>query len=91
MTFPVLIETMDGQFSASVAGSAELRCTGPSKDEAMALLQQQLVEKVKTGELVNMEMPTAGITGLAGRFADDPTLRNICEEIYRQRDADRTL
>jgi hypothetical protein len=89
MTFAVLIETTNGQFSASLAGSLELRCVRPSKDEAVAALQEELTEKIKAGELVNLELPTVGVSGLAGRFADDPTLREIRDEIYRQRDADR--
>jgi hypothetical protein len=26
---------------------------------------------------------------LVGRFQDDPTLREICQEIYHERDSDR--
>jgi hypothetical protein len=90
MTFPVLIETANGQFSASLVGLSGLRCTRPSKDEAMAALEQELTAKIKAGELVNLEVPSVGVSGLAGRFADDPALREVRDEIYRLRDADRT-
>lgn len=56
----------------------------------MAALRLELSEKVKAGELVDLEVTTVGVSGLAGRFADDPTLRQICADIYRERDADRT-
>jgi hypothetical protein len=88
MTLPVLIQPLDGQFSASVAGSPNLRCVRPSKDEAIAALQEELAERVASGELVHLQLATAGVSGLAGRFADDPTLPEICEDIYRQRDAE---
>jgi len=29
-----------------------------------------------------------GLAGLFGKFRDDPTLREICEEAYKERDAD---
>lgn len=90
MTVPVLIQSTNGQFSASLVGSPELHCTGPSKSEALAALQQELAQKVRKGELVNLELTAAGVSGLAGRFADDPTLREICSEIYRERDAERS-
>jgi predicted HNH restriction endonuclease len=36
-----------------------------------------------------LESEFLGLSDLAGRSADDPTLREICEEAYRLRDADR--
>ena len=87
MTVPVLVGQTDGQFWASVAGSPELRCVRPSRAEAIAALQSELAQKVASGELVNLEIQPLGVSGLAGQFQDDPTLRDICDEIYRQRDA----
>ena len=29
-----------------------------------------------------------GLAGLFGKFRDDPTLREICEQAYKERDAD---
>jgi hypothetical protein len=90
MTVPVLIQSTAGQFSASLVGSPGLCCIRPSRDEALAALQIELAEKMKSGELVNMDLPSVGVSGLAGRFADDPELDEIREGIYRQRDADRS-
>jgi hypothetical protein len=56
----------------------------------MAALRQELSKRIEAGELVHLELPSVGVSGLAGRFADDPTLREIAGDIYRQRDADRT-
>jgi len=88
MTIPVLIQSTNGQFSASLVGSPELNCVRPSRDEALAALRQELSQKMMAGELVNLEL-VSGVAGLVGRFADDPELREICEAIYRERDADQ--
>lgn len=88
MTVPVLIQQTDGQFSASLMGAPEICFTRPSKNEAVAALQQELEIRMEAGELVHLALPSKGLSALAGRFADDPTLREICDDIYRQRDAD---
>jgi hypothetical protein len=90
MTVPVLIQPSDGQYAASLVGSPDLRCVRPSKDAALAALQERLAEKIESGELVNLELSAGSVSTLAGRFADDPVLQDICDEIYRQRDADQT-
>lgn len=89
MTLPILIHSTAGQFTASLVGMPDLYCSRPSKSEAIAALQQELQRKISAGELVNLDVTPGGVTGLAGRFADDETLRDICTEIYRERDADR--
>lgn len=85
MTLPILIQPANGQFSASLAGSPEFRCVGPTRDEAVAALACELTERMAAGELVKLEIPATGVTSLAGRFADDSTLGDIREEIYRAR------
>jgi hypothetical protein len=89
MTVPVLIQSTNGQFSASLVGSPELHCVRPTKSEALAALQQELSQKMVAGELVHLELIPPGVSSLAGRFADDPTLREICGDIYRERDVSR--
>jgi hypothetical protein len=91
MTVPVLVESANGQFCASVVGSPQLRCVRPSRAEAIAALQGELAHKLAAGELVNLEIVPLGVSGLAGRFQDDETLAAIREEIYRERDADKQL
>jgi len=88
MTVPVLVEQTNGQFCASVVGSPQLRCVRPSRAEAISALQNELVQKIATGELIDMDLPAMGVSSLVGRYQDDPTLREIIDEIYRERDAD---
>jgi len=88
MTVPVLVVQANGQFSASVVGSTQLRCVRPSRAEAISELRRQLSEKISAGELIDLEVQPIGIFSLAGKYKDDPALREICEQIYRERDAD---
>jgi hypothetical protein len=89
MTVQILVQPLNDQFSASLLGSPELQVIRPSKNEAIEALREALTQKVRAGEIVSIELGPIGVSGLAGRFADDPSLREICAEIYRQRDADR--
>jgi hypothetical protein len=89
MTIPVLIQQTDGQFCASLVGSPDLRCVRPSRAEALAALQTELAQKVAADELVNLEIPPLGVSGLSGRFRDDPELHEICQEIYCERAAQK--
>lgn len=89
MTVPVLVQQTNGQFSASLVGSPELRCVRPSRDEALAALQSELARKIADDELVNLEIQPRGVSGLAGRFQNDPDLREIGEQIYRDREAQK--
>jgi len=89
MTVQILVQPLNDQFSASLLGSPELSVVRPSKTEAIEALREALAEKVRAGEIVSVELTPLGVAAVAGRFADDPTLRDICEEIYRERDADR--
>ena len=89
MTVTVLVQQSSGQFSASVVGSSALQVLRPSRAEAIAALQRELAAKVAAGELLDLEVQPLGVSGLAGRFRDDSALREICDDIYRQRDAER--
>lgn len=88
MTFPIIVAQTNGQFSATLVGSPDLRCVAASRAEAIAALQSQVAHKMSTGELVNLEIPALGVSDLAGRFKDDPELRDICQQIYQERDAE---
>ena len=89
MTVSVFVLPQDGQFCASVAGSPDRALRAPWRAEALAALEQEVLQKIATGELVNIEVPTIGLSAFAGIFADDPEIHEICKEIYRQRDAER--
>lgn len=91
MTFPVLIEPVGDQFAASLAGSAQLRVVAPTRADAIAAIEDVIEKRVQRGELFELDVPTTGLADLWGSFADDPTLREICAEAYRLRDADRPI
>ena len=40
---------------------------------------------VHPGDLVALEVRRRGLTGLFGKYRDDPTLRDICDQAYRDR------
>ncbi len=90
MTMTVLVQKTDGQFKASLVGSPTLQVVRTSRHEAIAALERELASKIATGELVDLELRPIGVSGLSGRFRDDPALPGICDEIYEQRDAERT-
>jgi hypothetical protein len=87
MTFPVLVQQTNGQFAAVLVGAPEVRVTASTRAEALTALEAELEQRVAQGELVALEIGPRGVSGLAGKYRDDPTLREICEEAYRQRDA----
>lgn len=88
MTVPVLVQQSNGQFSASLLGSFALHVVRASRAEAITALQQELATRVAAGEVIELEVQPLGVSSLAGKFRDDPTLRDICDEIYHERDAE---
>ena len=88
MTFPVVVHSSQGQFEASLVGEPDVRATAPTRAEALANLESAISKRLDQGELVMLEVRRRGLAGLFGKFRDDPTLREICEEAYQERDAD---
>jgi hypothetical protein len=88
MTFPVLIESSNGQFAAALVGAPTIRAVGPTRAEALAALQAELAQRLARGELVPLKLVPTGVSGLAGTYRADPTLGDICTEAYRTRDAE---
>ncbi|GAG28379.1 unnamed protein product [marine sediment metagenome] len=88
MTFPVLVEPCEGRFVATLVGAPEVRVVAPTRDEALAALRNQITRRVAQGELSSVEVAAGGISDFAGRYADDPVIRQICSEVYEQRDAE---
>jgi hypothetical protein len=52
-------------------------------------LHTDLAQRIAQGEFVTLEVAAQGGTDLAGTYSTDPTLRDICAEAYRLRDAER--
>lgn len=89
MTFPVLVEAQNGHFTASLIGVPSLSVKDDTRSQALATLKAEIQQRIAQGELVSMEVETMGVSELAGIFSDDPTLRDICEEAYQLRDAEK--
>jgi hypothetical protein len=88
MTFPIVIEASDGQFAASLLGVPTVRVIGSTRSQAIDGLKKKLEHRVARGELLSLDVETIGVSGLAGKYEADPTLRAICEEAYRLRDTE---
>lgn len=88
MTFPVVVHSSQGIFEATLVGAPDVRATAPTRDEALAKLESAISKRLEQGDLEALEVRRRGLAGLFGKFRDDPTLREICEEAYKERDAD---
>lgn len=88
MTFPVLVEGQNGYFTASLVGAPHLSAEEATRDEAISTLKTEIQQLIAQGALLSLEVDIIGVTDLAGKFKDDPTLREICEQAYQTRDAE---
>jgi len=88
MTFAVRIEPTDGQFTAEVVGAPDVHATAASRELAIAALRKESVHRIQAGELNTVEIEPRGLEALFAKFVDDPTILEIAEEAYRQRDAE---
>lgn len=89
MTVPILIEQADGQFAARLVGQGHVCVIRPTREEALDAMKSELQERIRHGELVVVDLPDDGVVGLIGKYADDPSLSDICAEAYAERDRDR--
>ena len=88
MTFSVVVHAMADQFEASLVGAPDVCASAPTRVAALAALETVIEKRVQQGELVTLEIGRKGLAGLFGKYRDDPTLQDICDEAYRERDAD---
>jgi hypothetical protein len=88
MSFSVIVQSTNGHFEASLLGDPGVRASAPTRLAALAALESAIEKRVDQGELVSLEIGRKGLAGLAGKYHDDPTLQDICDEAYRNRDAD---
>jgi predicted RNase H-like HicB family nuclease len=88
MTFPVVVHPAAGQFEAALVGAPDVCATAATRDEALAKLESAISKQLEKGELVMLEVRRRGLAGLFGKFRVDPTLRDICEEAYKERDTE---
>jgi hypothetical protein len=88
MTFPVTVHSSNGHFEAALIGAPEVRATASTREQALAALETAIAKRLDQGELVALEVRRHGLAGLFGKYRDDPTLRDICDAAYKERDAD---
>jgi predicted RNase H-like HicB family nuclease len=88
MIFPVLVHGDSGKFEATLVGAPDVHATGATREAVLAALEGAIEKRLDQGELIALEVRKGGLTSLFGKFRDDPTLREICEEAYKNRDAD---
>lgn len=88
MTFSAVVGQHNGQFSAALVGVPEVSVVGSSRSDAIAGLKAEIQKRVEHGELVSLEIDSAGISGLAGKYADDASLQEIRDDAYTARDAE---
>ena len=88
MTVPVIVHPSNGQFEAALVGAPDVRVTAATREEALTALESAIAKRLDQGDLVALEVRRRGLAGLFGKYRDDPTLREICETAYRERDAD---
>jgi hypothetical protein len=90
MTFSVIVSPLDDRFTAALVGEPEVRAVGRTREAAIAALRAEVTQRVDRGELITLDIRSVGITSLAGKYRDDPTLEDICADAYRERDAEIT-
>jgi hypothetical protein len=88
MTFSVIVGPFEDRFTAALVGEPDVRATGQTREAAIAALKAEVRHRVESGELIALDINSVGITSLAGKYRDDPTLEDICTEAYRERDAE---
>src|SRR5437868_14535729 len=88
MKYPVQISQLNGKYSASLLGNPTLRVDAPSREAALSAIQTEIARRVQSGESVWLDIPPAGMVDFVGILKDDPTLDELVEEIYGQRDSE---
>jgi hypothetical protein len=89
--FCIVVEPIDGAFAAMLAGVPNTRVIRATRSAALEAVQQDIRRLVHSGDLVTIKLEEHGVSELAGSFADDPTLREICADAYRERDSEPLL
>ena len=88
MSFPVSVEAQNGHFVAPLIGVPGLRVVENTYAQALASLRAAIQHRVTQGEFVALEIDAIGVSTLADKYQDDPTLPEICAEAYQLRDAE---
>jgi hypothetical protein len=71
-------------------GAPDVRVVQPTRAQAIEALKAEIQHRVELGQLLSLEIEAVSISSLAGKYSTDPTLREICDQAYQRRDAERT-
>ena len=85
MTFAVLIEPSDTNYTASIAGVPGLRTTADTREKAIADLKEMIAERLRLGELTTLEVEsslTPPETPSLGETSNGGELPGWCD-VYR--------
>jgi hypothetical protein len=88
MTFPATVRRANGVFEAALVGAPNVRAAAQTREAALASLEAVIAKHLQQGELVALEVGRRGLSGMFGKYRNDPTLHEICEMAYQERDAD---
>jgi hypothetical protein len=88
MTVPVWVEQSNGKFTATVLGAPQVTADGATKEQAVAAVTAQLSARVTAGEVVLVNVP-APLPFQNVSPEDSAAWRELCEEIYREREAQK--
>lgn len=90
MTFPILVTQSNGTFTASVLGSPQVSADGATKEQAVSTVTERLRARITAGEVVLVNVPDPPPLPFRNVSPEDAAaMRELCEEIYRERDAQK--
>jgi hypothetical protein len=88
MTVPVWVEQSNGKFTATVLGAPQVKAEGATREQAVAAVTAQLQSRVSAGEVVLVNVPTP-LPARNYTPEEIEAMREMCAEIYRERDAQK--
>jgi len=89
VTYPVVLEAGGEGYVATLALWPHVRVTAPTREAALARARDALAEQLRSAEVVMVDVEEDPWQEIAGKYADDERLREICDEAYAARDAER--
>ena len=69
-------------------GAPDMRAQAPTRDAALLELRRVVLQHIDKGDITSLDIPSGAVTDYIGCFADDPSLDEICDDAYRQRDSE---
>lgn len=88
MSLPILIEENENGAHAALLGAPDVAVDAPTREEAIDSLKALLSQTMLNGALIELDLGHVAVSDLAGKYRDDPCLREISDEAFRLRDAD---